>query len=253
MLSVTSAQLEAWLAAGIWPFLRILALFASAPLLSHRSVPHRVKIGLAVALTLIVAPGLPPAPAGADPAWLLAQQLAIGLGVGLAMQLIFAAFEVAGDLLGLQMGLSFAAFIDPQHSEQTPIVGSFLGLLAMLVFLAINGHLLMIAGIVESFHSLPPGAAAPSVADWKGLALLGGEMFRIGLHISLPVMATMLVLNLALGVLARAAPQLNLMAVGFPATILIGLLALTLTMPLLAPFLESALGRGLAAAFSFAR
>jgi flagellar biosynthetic protein FliR len=253
MISFTSVQLEAWLALWFWPFVRILALFTSAPLLSHRSVPQRLKVALAAAVTLLVAPGLDPVPAGADPAWLLAQQLAIGLGIGLCLQIVFAAFEVAGDLLGLQMGLSFASFIDPQHSEQSPIVGTFLGLLATLVFLAMNGHLLMIAGIVETFHSLPMGSAGPSAANWRGLVLLGGEMFRTGLHLALPVMATMLVINLALGVLARAAPQLNLMSVGFPATIIIGLLALGLTLPLLGPFLEATLNHGLAVAFSFGR
>ena len=253
MLTFTSAQLEAWIWAGLWPFLRILALFTAAPLLGHRSVPQRLRVALAAGITLILAPGLEPAPAGADPLWLLVQQLAIGLAIGLCLQFIFAAFEIAGDLLGLQMGLSFASFIDPQHSEQTPIVGTFIGLLATLVFLAMNGHLVMIAGIAETFRTLPLGAAAPSIGDWRGLALLGTELFRVGLHVALPVMATMLVINLALGVLARAAPQLNLLAVGFPATILIGLVSLGLMLPLLGPFLESTLNHGLAAAFALGR
>ena len=253
MLTFTSAQLEAWIWAGLWPFLRILALFTAAPLLGHRSVPQRLKVALAAAITLVVAPGLEPAPAGADPLWLLAQQLAIGLAIGLCLQLIFSAFEVAGDLLGLQMGLSFASFIDPQHAEQSPIVGTFLGLLATLVFLAMNGHLMMIAGIAETFRTLPLGAPAPSIGDWRGLAQLGAGLFRIGLHVALPVLTTMLVINLGLGVLARAAPQLNLMAVGFPATILIGLAALGLSLPLLGPFLESTLSQGLATAFSLGK
>ena len=253
MLAVTGAQLDAWFAAGFWPFVRILALISAAPLLSHRSIPHRVKIGLALAATLIIAPGLAAPPADAQPGWLLAQQLAVGFGIGLALKLMFAAFEIAGDVLGLQMGLSFASFIDPQNATSAPLVGSFLTLIAMLVFLSINGHLLLIAGLVETFHAIPVGSAGPGIADWRALVLLGGEMFRAGLHLALPVLATMLILNLALGVLARAAPQLNIFAVGFPATILIGLAALALVMPLIGPFIESHLQRGLAAAFTIVR
>ena len=253
MLSVTSIQLESWISAYAWPFLRILALFTAAPLFNQRSVPARFKVGLAALIAFVVVPGLPATPSSANTAWLLFQQLAIGLAIGLALQVMFAAFSVAGDLLGLQMGLSFASFIDPQRNQDEPIVGSFLGLLATLVFLSMNGHLILVAGISESFRAVPIGAEAPLMSDWKGLTLLGGTLFSLGVHMALPVLATMLILNLALGVLARVSPQLNLFAVGFPATILVGLLALSLTMPLMGPFFESALESGVAAAFSIGR
>jgi flagellar biosynthetic protein FliR len=199
----------------------------------------------------VVAPSLP-ATAG-EPGWLLVQQLLVGLAIGLGLQLIFAAFELAGSLLGLQMGLSFASFIDPQNSHETPLIASFLNLMATLVFLAINGHLMMIAGIAESFRVIPVGGAGVSAASLMGLVGLGSEMFRVGLHLALPVLATMLILNLALGVLARAAPQLNIFAVGFPSTIIIGLTAFVLIMPLVAPFLEASLQRGLGLAFGFGK
>ncbi len=250
MISFTSAQLDALFAAYFWPFVRILALFSSAPLLYHKAIPHRLKIGLAAIVTLIVAPALPPV--AGEPGWLLVQQLLVGLAIGLGLQIIFAAFAVAGDLLGLQMGLSFASFIDPQNSTDTPLIGSFLGLVATLVFLAINGHLMMIAGIAESFRAIPVGSAAPAAGNLHTLGLLGGTMFRVGLHLALPVLATMLILNLALGVLARAAPQLNIFAVGFPATILIGLASFAMILPLMAPFLETALQEGMALAFGIA-
>jgi flagellar biosynthetic protein FliR len=253
MLSVSSAQLELWLTAFLWPFVRLLALASTAPILSHRSVPVRVKIGFAAAVALAIAPGLPGAPAQGDWGWLLAQQLAVGFAMGFALQVLFAAFEVAGELLGLQLGLSYAAFIDPQNGQSTPLVGSFLGLLAMLVFLAINGHLVLISGLAESFHVVPVGAAMPGAADFGRLAALGGEMFRIGVHLALPVLTTMLIINFALGVLARTAPQLNIFAVGFPATLLAGLLALALVMPLMGSFLESTLESGLSAALAVLR
>lgn len=250
MLTLTSAQLDAWFAVYFWPFVRILALFSSAPLFYHKAIPKRLKVALAVIITLILAPTLPAATG--EPGYLLVQQLLVGLSIGLGLQLMFAAFAIAGDLLGLQMGLSFASFIDPQNSTDTPLIGSFLALIATLVFLAMNGHLMIIAGIAESFHVLPVGTNSTSAADWHALALLGAEMFRVGLHLALPVLATMLILNLALGVLARAAPQLNIFAVGFPATILIGLVAFALIMPMTGPFIETALQRGLALAFGFA-
>ena len=250
MLTFTSAQLDAWFAVYFWPFVRILALFSSAPLFYHKAIPKRLKVALAVIITLILAPTLPAATG--EPGYLLVQQLLVGLSIGLGLQLMFAAFAIAGDLLGLQMGLSFASFIDPQNSTDTPLIGSFLTLIATLVFLAMNGHLMIIAGIAESFHVLPVGTNSTSAADWHALALLGAEMFRVGLHLALPVLATMLILNLALGVLARAAPQLNIFAVGFPATILIGLVAFALIMPMTGPFIETALQRGLALAFGFA-
>jgi flagellar biosynthetic protein FliR len=251
VISFTSAQLDVWFAAYFWPFVRILALFSSAPLLYHKAIPHRLKIGLAAVVTFVIAPSLPVA--AGEPGWLLVQQLLVGLAIGLGLQLIFAAFELAGSLLGLQMGLSFASFIDPQNSHETPLIASFLNLMATLVFLAINGHLMMIAGIAESFRVIPVGGTGVSVASLHALVGLGSEMFRVGLHLALPVLATMLILNLALGVLARAAPQLNIFAVGFPATIIIGLTAFVLIMPMMAPFLENSLQRGLGLAFSFGK
>lgn len=253
MLTATSAQLEAWIGEWLWPFLRILALFTAAPLFRQRTVPVRVKVALAFLVTLAVAPSLPAAPAQGDVAWLIVQQLAIGIGIGLALQLVFAAFEIAGDLLGLQMGLSFATFVDPQAGGHSPVIGSFLALVATLVFLGMNGHLLMISGIVESFRAIPVGAAGPAASEWRSLALLGADMFRVGLHIALPLLATMLLMNLALGVISRTAPQLNLFAVGFPATLLIGLAALAFSMPFLGPFIGATLERGLAVAFAIVR
>lgn len=251
MISFTSAQLDVWFAAYFWPFVRILALFSSAPLLYHKAIPQRLKIALAAVVTFVIAPSLPAATG--EPGWLLVQQLLVGLAIGLGLQLVFAAFELAGSLLGLQMGLSFASFIDPQNSHETPLIASFLNLMATLVFLAINGHLMMIAGIAESFRVVPVGGAGVSAASLHALVGLGSEMFRVGLHLALPVLATMLILNLALGVLARAAPQLNIFAVGFPATIIIGLTAFVLIMPMMAPFLETALQRGLGLAFAFGK
>ena len=227
MLSVTSTQLAAWLAAFIWPFVRVLALISIAPVLGHESIPARVKIGLAALIALALAPALPPPPANAFDGWngitLLAAQIGIGLALGFSLRVIFAAIEMAGDMIGLEMGLSFATFVDPQNSTQTPLLGSFFGIVATLVFLSIDGHLRLVMAVADSFTLFPIGAGAGSHAPLRDIASLGAELFRIALHLSLPVLTAVLVCNLALGILTRAAPQLNLLSVGFPITLLAGL------------------------------
>jgi len=249
MLSITSQQLDLWLGTGVWPFCRILALFSVAPIYHHRSIPAQVKIALSIAMTMLVVSlyegqavplSSPQAPA------ILAQQLLIGIAIGFSMRLVFAAVELAGDLIGLQMGLSFASFIDPQNSTPTPILGGLLGIFASLLFLSINGHLLMVEAIMDSFREFPIGAlgsGSASPVDAARLVAWTGEVFRVGLHLALPVLATLLILNIALGVLARAAPQLSVFSVGFPITLITGLLALTLALPHILPYLQSALER----------
>ena len=235
MISFTSTQLAAWISVFLWPFIRVLAMLSIAPVLGHQSIPARVKIGLAASIALIIGPTLPEIPASAYDGWnalnILMQQMAIGLVFGFILRLVFAGIELAGDLVGLQMGLSFATFVDPQNSTQAPLLGSFLGIIASLVFLAINGHLMLIAGIVDSFRAFPVGMGENSLPPVRGLIGLGGEVARIGLHLALPVVTTMLICNIALGVLTRAAPQLNLLSVGFPISLLAGLWALATGMP----------------------
>lgn len=242
MISITTAELNALLAAFFWPLSRILALIASAPVLGNPSVPLRIRIGLALAITLAVAPTLGPLPQ-TDPGsgaglLIMAQQISIGLAMGFAMRIVFAAVEMAGELIGLQMGLGFATFFDPQYGSQIPIIGRFLGLIATLAFLAIDGHLKMIALLSQSFIALPISTGGITAPGLSTLVHWGGEIFLASLRLSLPVLAALLITNLALGILTRAAPQLNIFAVGFPITLAVGLLALALSMPYFAPLLE---------------
>ena len=236
MISFTTEQLFGWAATFLWPFIRILALIGTGPVLDHRAIAPQVKIGLAIAIAIIVAPTVTPPPAAALASWngfgLLAQQVAIGAAMGFMVRLIFAAIELAGDLIGLSMGLSFATFVDPQNSGQTPLVGSFMGVLASLIFLALDGHLIMINGIVESFRTFPVGSMpAGSGEHLRDFALMGASIFRIGVHLALPVVAALLVVNLAIGVMTRAAPQLNLMSFGFPVGLLAGVWMLWIAAP----------------------
>lgn len=242
MLSFTSAQLTAWLVAFIWPLFRIGALIASAPILGNATNPRMVKIGLAVALTLVVAPLLGPIPA-VDPGsaaglLILAQQIVIGVAMGLTIRIIFVAVEMAGNLIGLQMGLGFATFFDPVNASQVPVVAQFVGLLFTLVFLALNGHLLMIEVLAESFQLFPISSEPTSALGWKAVAEWGGEIFRAGLLLALPMIAALLIANLSIGIMTRAAPQLNIFAVGFPITLGAGFAVLFVTLPYMAPLFE---------------
>jgi len=249
MISVTTAQLNAWLAAFAWPLARILALVASAPVIGNPNLPASVKIGLGLLLTILVVPMLP-APPRFDPAsaaglLILAQQVLIGLAMGFAMQVVFWAADMAGSVIGLQMGLGFATLYDASAGN-IPVVAQFLSIVVSLTFLAIDGHLLLLSALVESFRILPPAAlTAPS--GLRTLVEWGGGIFSFGLALSLPLLAALLITNIALAVLTRAAPQLNIFAVGFPLTILMGMVALYLVLPYLAPTLQRLLMDGLAA------
>lgn len=241
MISFTSAQLDAWLVALMFPLARILALIASSPVLGNKQVPVRVKVGLSVLLTLIIAPTLNDLPqlAVGSPQGLLIliQQIIIGIAMGFTMRLIFTAVEMAGELAGMQMGLGFASFYDPINASHTQIISQWMSIVASLAFLALNGHLYMLAGLAESFQTLPIGNMISS-KGFYGVASWGGSIFSYALQLSLPLLAALLIVNLALGILTRAAPQLNLFAVGFPITLAIGFLVLALSTPYFAPLLD---------------
>lgn len=238
-----------WAGLYLWPFLRVLSLFMAAPLFSHRSVPMRVKIGLGILIAVAIAPTLPVQQQvsldSAQTLPLVLQQVLIGLALGFVVRLAMAGIELAGEMIGLQMGLSFAGFFDPQSQQGGNAVGSWLGVIAMLIFLGINGHLLLIHTLVESFNAFPVGDGMFSLGDVKSLVAAGGDVFRLGLQLALPFIAVLLIVNLSLGVMVRVAPQLNLMSIGMPATITTGFASLYLLLPYLEQPLTQALERGL--------
>ena len=249
MISVTTAQLNALLAAFAFPLARILALIASAPVIGNPRVPARLKIALGLLITILVAP-LVPSPQGIDPAsadgmLIMAQQVLIGLAMGFTMHVVFHAAEMAGEFIGLQMGLGFATLYDASVPGMIPVIGQFLGVVVTLAFLAVDGHLLLISVLVESFQVLP-FAPLSSPSGLRAVAEWGGSIFSFGLALALPLLAALLITNLGLGVLTRAAPQLNIFAVGFPLSILVGFLGLTLALPYFAPTLERLFTDGLA-------
>ncbi|RQR63004.1 flagellar biosynthetic protein FliR [Burkholderia sp. Bp9126] len=249
MFSVTYAQLNVWLTAFLWPFVRMLALVATAPVTSHQSVPARVKVGLAAFMALVVAPTLGPLPSAtvfsAQGIWIIVTQFLIGVAMGFTMQIVFAAAQAAGDAIGLSMGLGFATFFDPHSSGATPVMGRFLNAVALLAFLAFDGHLQVFAALAASFQTLPVSADLLHAPGWRTLAASGAAVFQMGLLLALPVVAALLIANLALGILNRAAPQIGIFQVGFPVTMLVGLLLVQLMVPNMVPFFGRLFDMGL--------
>ena len=226
----------------------MLGVLAVAPVFSSRGLPNQVKIGLGILLTLIIAPTLPPLPAigifSAQGLLILVEQLVIGLAIGFCVRIVFAAVDMAGQMAGMTMGLGFASFYDPQTQGQTTSLNQFFVLLATLVFLAMNGHLMLIQALADSFVSFPIGSAqqvnALAIVQWSG------KIFSAGLLLALPVTAALLITNMALGILTRTAPQLNLFGIGFPITLGMGFLMVAWTLPDMLPPLQQLIEETLA-------
>ncbi|HSV44391.1 MAG TPA: flagellar biosynthetic protein FliR [Ramlibacter sp.] len=229
-MELTQTQLDSWLLQFFLPFARIAGMLMVAPVFGTRGVPMPTRLLLALLLCLLVAPLLP-APAPMKPfgaAWMLAVVHQVGLGVvmGFVLMLVFEGVMMGGELVAYSMGLSFAQMADPIRGSSSPIVGQFLLTMALLLFLSMNGHLIALEVLADSFRTLPPGPTGLDAERFKALALLGGQIFSGGLRIALPVMVALLTVNLAFGIMSRAAPSLNLMSVGFPAALIAGLLLL---------------------------
>lgn len=237
MLTFDEAQLMAWVMPWLWPFLRVLGLFTTAPIFSARAVPVRARIGLAalVALGAQATIPMPPAIGLNDPLALgvLVEQVAIGMALGFAARLVLAAIELAGELVGLQMGLNFASFFDPVSNAQVSAVSRFFGNIAMLLFIVINGHLTVLMAVIKSFEVFPIGSGAMSAFARLRLHELGADLFASALWIALPMVALLLFINLVMGVISRVAPQMNIYAIGFPITLVSGLAGIALVLPMM--------------------
>jgi flagellar biosynthetic protein FliR len=237
LISFTDAQLTAWLTPILWPFLRALALMTSLPVFSQRSVPMRVKVGLAFFIALASQASLPPMPViplDSPLAWIVVlQQVLIGVSLGFAVRVVFAAVEFAGEVIGLQMGLNFAGFFDPVTASQGTASGRFFGTMVAFLFIIINGHLAIIVALIKSFSAFPVGPEPFAFLRAVQPQVWGAEVFAIGLWIALPLVGMLLFVNLVLGVISRVAPQINIFAIGFPISLGVGLIGMLLTLPLL--------------------
>ncbi|HEX6396278.1 MAG TPA: flagellar biosynthetic protein FliR [Steroidobacteraceae bacterium] len=226
-IDITTGQLEAYVAQGFFPFARIGACLMVAPMFGARFVPARTRVVLAAAITALVIPLLPApgiAPFSAQGFVVVAQQLLIGVAMGFALQVIFDSLGLAGQLLANSMGLSFAFNVDPLRGSSTAALGQLYIVLATLTFLALGGHLALLEVLVNGFTTLPVGTSGLGGEGLWMMVLWGGQLFTGALMIALPGVTALLIVNLAFGVVSRAAPTLNLFAVGFPISLVIGLL-----------------------------
>ena len=229
-------QIQALLAALFWPFVRIGACLMVAPVFGARYVPRRIRLLLSGMLALLLAPSMArsgtPLLSG-DGVMITVQQMMIGAALGFALQLVFDAMALGGQLLANGMGLGFAFNVDPLRGVSTPALGELFIILGTLLFLAMNGHLALLQLLADSFRLMPVEGRGFDVADWRALADWGGTLFAGSLRIALPGLTALIVVNLAFGIVSRAAPAMNLFAVGLPVTLVVGLAVVLLSLPTL--------------------
>lgn len=233
--------IEPQLLALIFVMVRIGAAFVAAPVFGAVSVPLPVRIALSGAtgvLVLAVHPVAPPAQVfGLATILAVAAEALVGLAIGFILQIAFAAPMVASEVIGTSMGIGFASAIDPQNGRSTPALGQFLSVLMTLLFLSVNGHLVLVEMLVRSYTVLPPGGSWLAPDRLRDIALFGGYTFAAGLLLALPVGFLLLCLNLIVGMISRAAPSLNLFAIGLPASLAVGVVALALAMPAMGDYM----------------
>lgn len=225
---------------------RLAGLLLTAPLLAHALVPPRVRLGLAAVLALALAPAA--VPAAQPPSDLLgfvgaiARETLIGALLGFVAQLVFAGVQLGGQLAGLEMGFGMVNLLDPQSAQQSTVIAEWQQLLALLVFLALDVHHLLLAALVESFRVAPAGSGTLGTATLAGVVRHGGELFAVGVRLAAPLTMVLLLVNATLGVLARTIPQLNVFVVGFPVNIGAGLIVLGASLPFAFRFLVERFG-----------
>jgi flagellar biosynthetic protein FliR len=247
-IALTTGQLEAWVAQGFFPFTRIGACLMVAPMFGARFVPTRTRILLAMAITALVVPMMPApgiAPFSAQGFVVVAQQLLIGAALGFALQVVFDALGLAGQLLANSMGLSFAFNVDPLRGSSTAALGQLYIILATLTFLALGGHLALLEVLIHGFTTMPIGTDGLGREGLWSMVLWGGQLFAGAISIALPGVTALLIVNLAFGVVSRAAPSLNLFAVGFPISLVVGFLVVLAGIGPLQEGVAQLIGQGL--------
>jgi flagellar biosynthesis protein FliR len=229
-LTLNAADVSVWVGRVWWPMLRVGGFVLAAPIASETVIPPLVKIILSLSLAFLMAP-LVQVPAelsifSGSGLLAAAQEVSIGIAIGMVVQLTFEALTFAGQTISLTMGLGFATLVDPQRGANTTVLGQMFMIIGMLTYLAINGHLMLLGTLAESFQTLPIGVAHVDKNFLLSVALWGARVFESGLLIALPAVIALVIVNLALGVVTRAAPQLNLFGIGFTITLMFGFFVL---------------------------
>ena len=226
MLELSAAQIGTWVATFMLPLFRVTAVLMTMPIFGTKMLPARVRLYAAVAITVAIVPGLPPLP-DFEPLslrglLLCGEQVIVGALFGFSLQLLFQAFVIAGQIVAVQMGMAFASMVDPANGVNVAVVSQFMTMLVSILFLVMNGHLVAFEILTESFTTLPVGSALVVNHYWEMVGRMSW-VFGAGLLLILPVIAALLVVNIAFGVMTRAAPQLNIFSIGFPLTLVLGI------------------------------
>ena len=228
-------QIMMWASGFFWPLLRISAMFVAIPVFSGRFVDSKILVGASLMITFFTLPLLPDHRAievfSHEGVITGLQQILIGLSMGFVLQLVFSAIIFAGQGIAYSMGLGFASMVDPTTGVSVPVVSQFYLVLSTLLYLTLGGHLVLIEMLIDSFNTLPIGATGMERSDIWSIIAWSSRIFSAGLLMAMPAIASLLMVNVAFGVVTRAAPQLNIFAVGFPAMVLAGILLLSTTMP----------------------
>lgn len=222
-------------------FMRTMGLFATAPIWSNRLVPVQLRVALAFATAMVIfplftPPVMPPTLLGLAPMAL--QELLVGMIIGFVSALTLAAVQLAGQLLDLSMGISIANVLDPATNTQMPILGNFLYILAILVFFTINGHHVLLQSIMDSYVLVPVGKVVMTTSLSEAMVGMAGNLFILGFKIAAPVLAAVFLTTVALGILNRAVPQMNVFVVGLPVQLAMGIFILMVVLPLYVTFLQ---------------
>ena len=234
LLSYDASQLLAF----ILVLVRVSGIISTAPVFGSSNIPPQIKVVLSLMLALILYPFIPLITVYPDRPdhyiILIASELLIGLVLGIIARFLFGAVEFAGTVIGFQMGLGMAMVFDPQSQEQISLVGRFENATATLIFLAMDGHLIVLQALVRSYSVLPPGGASISRPLVEKLTELSASVFVIGLQIGAPLIVALFLANAVVGLLARSVPQIQVFVVGFPLTLMLGFLFLFFGMPFFA-------------------
>lgn len=235
-MSLSIAEISAMLGVYILPLFRIGGMVMTAPIFSSNFISVRIRLMITLAITLVVVPTINTpipavAPLSAAGFLLIGEQIMIGICMGFMLQLLINAFIVAGQIIAMQMGLGFASMVDPQNGTTVPVISQFYLIFITLMFLSINGHLVLIQVMAESFMTLPVGAGGIAVESFRDMASLASWMYAAGVIIALPAIGSLMMVNLAFGILSRAAPQISPFSIGFPLTIGLGFVIIYITLP----------------------
>jgi flagellar biosynthetic protein FliR len=235
-MDLSTAEISGVIGSYLWPFFRIAALVMAAPIFSSNFVNNRSRLLIAIAISIVIVPAIPNAAPAVEPLsgqglMIVAHQILIGACMGFMLQFLFNAFIIAGQIIAMQMGLGFASMIDPQNGVTVPVISQFYLIFVTLVFISLNGHLILIQVLAESFVTLPIMSSGLPATSFRDIVGQASWMYASGVLVALPAIGSLMMVNLAFGILSRAAPQISPFSIGFPMTIILGFFIIYFTLP----------------------